>query len=166
MSYDIRRLDPITDSALFEAAYNWLVDSPQWRKDTEAVFGTLDREEYLAATHAPHRIDIGVFEDGELTALVTLTLVGHSTYEVHFEASRGASAKTVVAAGWEIRDQMFRYGMQCAYTWTPHWNRRVLAINKAIGFQPDNVSMWRGSIGDRTIEWVRYSLTNPLCRAA
>ena len=156
----IRRLNPIADITLFNQSYSWLEQSPRWRRETEAVFGTLDYHEYIAALANPERCDIGIFECDTFTALVTLTLRAPAIYEVHFEARRGASPRAVVQAGWEIRDQMFDYyDMQVAFTWTPHWNRRVLAINKAIGFSPDNVSMFRGVARNQPIEWVRYSLS-------
>lgn len=160
----LRRLDPTADLALFAETWQWLEESPPWRKETEAIFGTVDHDEYFAALRNPERIDIGVF-DGPLTALVTLALRGRNIYEVHFEAKRGTRAESVIWAGWEIGEQMFSdYGMEMAYTWTPRWNRRVLAINKAIGFQPDNVTMLHGTCRGRLVEWVRYSIRKPYGR--
>lgn len=158
MTLSIRRLDPITDQLLFEQSYSWLMDGPEWRRESETVFGTLDHTEWLAQTHSPGRIDIGIFMDGVFTADTILTIRGHNIYEVHFDAKRGTPLEVVTEAGISIRDQMFAYGMEWCYTWTPHWNRAVLAINKAIGFRPDNVSMLHGTCRGRLIEWVRYSL--------
>lgn len=158
---EVRRLRPATDEYLFLEAFRWLDDSPPWRRETEAVFGTLDREEFLAATYSPTRIDVGVFDDRVLTALVSLSLAAHRTYEVHFEAARGANPAAVIEAGISIRDQMFRYGCHTAFTWTVHWNRPVLAINKALGFRPSGVTMHHGSCQGRLIQWVQYSIRNP-----
>lgn len=154
----VRRLDPTTDHLLFEQAYQWLIDGPAWRRETEAVFNTLDRTEWLAGAHLPGRIDIGIFLVSELTADVVLTMRGSNIYEVHFDAQRGTPTDVVIEAGLSIRDQMLQYGMQWCYTWTPHWNRPVLSVIKAIGFQPDNVSMLHGTCRGRLIEWVRHSL--------
>lgn len=158
MTLEIRRLRATEDGALFEQSYSWLMDGPQWRRDTEAVFNDLTREAWLAAAHDPTRIDIGVFIDKVFSADVILTVRGRDVYEVHFEAHRGTPLDAIIEAGRTIRDQMFQHGMQWAYTWTPHWNRAVLAVNKAIGFQPSNVSMWRGTTAGRLIEWVRYEI--------
>lgn len=160
MTLGIHRLDPTTDTALFEQSYQWLMDGPQWRRETEAVFSSLNHTEWMAATNASDRIDIGVFLDGRFVADVILTVRGRDIYEVHFDAQRGVSLYVVIEAGKTIRDQMFQYGMQWAYTWTPHWNRAVLAVNKAIGFRPSNVSMFRGSARGRLIEWVRWEIAN------
>lgn len=162
MNYSVRRLDPDKDAQAFQDAFDWLLSAPEWLQTTEVA----DKSSRLAFVRDPRCVCVGVFIGNELTAVVSLLLTGQHTYEVFLEAKRGTPAEVIVLAGCEIREQMFRYGMQYAYTWTPRWNRGVLAINKAIGFRPDNVSMWRGSIGNRTIEWVRYSLANPLCRAA
>lgn len=157
----IRRLDAEKDADLFLQSWGWLETSPRWRQETEAVFGAVDQDNYFTALANPERIDIGVFERGEFTSLVTLTLRASNIYEVHLEAGPAASADAIIFAGWQIRERMFDYGMQRAYTWTPHWNRPVLRINKAIGFLPDNVSMFRGTCRNNLVEWVRYSLRRP-----
>lgn len=162
MKYEIRRLDPKKDGALFVTVFEWLLAAPEWLQTSEGIDPTVR----ITSIRNPANVFIGIFVEGELSAVVSLTLTGKHIYEVSLEARRGTNLELIALAGCEIRDQMFRYGMQCAYTWTPRWNRPVLAVNKAIGFQPDNVSMWRGSVGDRTMEWVRYSLVNPLYRAA
>lgn len=154
----IRRLNAESDYPLFEAMYGWLQDSPGWRRETEAIFGTMDHEEYIAATHNPERVDIGIFEDDELIADVILTLRAKHTYEVHLEAKRGANAGAILEAGREILATMFgRYGAKFAFMWTPSWNRAVIALNSAIGFHTDNVTMLHGTCRGRLVEWVRQS---------
>lgn len=163
-NWSIRRLDSNIDEPLFRTMFTWLEQSPSWRRETEAVFGTLDLTEYLAATHWDRRIDVGVFVGSTLIACVTMTLTAKDTYEVHFEASRQADPAVVVAAGRVIRDQMFAYGTQLAYTYTPRWNRTVLAINNALGFRPSGVIMLRGTCRGRLIEWLQYQVKNPYGR--
>lgn len=158
MKVDIRRIRP-DDRHLFETAYQWLLDSPEWRKQTEQVFGTLDEYEYMRAIDDPGRVDIGIWVEGLFKAIVTLTIRAKDTYEVHFEAAAGTDPEAIITAGHLIRDQLFGlYGAQLVYTWTPSWNRGVLAIDKAIGFTADHVSMFHGTCRGRLIEWVRLSL--------
>lgn len=159
MSWTIRRLHLPADFSLYHTMYTWLVESPSWRQETEAIFGTLDWEAYMAAAQSPGRCDIGIFEDSQLIATVILTLTAKDTYEVHFEASPTARWETVVVAGERIRDMVFEiYGARLVYTWTPRWNRGVMAINKAIGFAPDYVTMFKGTCRGRLVEWARYSI--------
>lgn len=162
MDWTIRRLDPTDDEPLFHIAFGWLEDSPSWRRETEAIFGTLDRVQYLANTHDTHRIDIGVFDGPEFVADVILTLRAKGVYEVHFEAAPHADPTMVIEAGCAIRDQMFgEYDMRTAYTWTPKWNRGVLRINKALGFKPTGVKMLRGTARKRLVDWVQFELRRP-----
>lgn len=158
MTLKIRRLDPVADLELFERCYSWLLDSPRWRLETEGVFGTLDRDEYLAAAHNPGRVDIGIF-DGELVAKVALHLTAKNTYEVSLEADRCANTQLIIQAGCLVRDQLFgRYGAELAYVWIPTRHSSVQRIIKAIGFQADNVTMLHGEYRGRLIEWLLFSL--------
>lgn len=158
MTLEIRRLDPTNDQWLFRVAHNWLVESPSWRRDTEAVFGTLDRTAYLTATHDDHRIDIGIFLDNQLEAIVTFTLRAKGVFEVHLEAARRADAVTIATAGCIIRDQIFAQGAQLVYAWVPRRNSAVRTILHAIGFRADNVSMFRTTPQGKVTEWIKLSI--------
>lgn len=158
---DIRRLDPITDEALYHIAFGWLEDAPNWRQETEAVFGTMDREQYLANTLDTHRVDIGVFDGPEFVAVIVLVLRAKNVYEGHFESKPDIDRITVVHAAQMVAHQMFaNYGAQAIYCWTPTFNRPVIAINKAIGFHADRVNMLRGTVRGRLVDWQRWSMRN------
>lgn len=159
MNWYIRRLDPNTDEQLFEQMYDWLVGGPVWLRQCEAAWGPTDHDNYLAATHGEHRVDIGIFVADTLQACVTLTCATPNIYEVHLGARQGTNLRLIVQAGWAIRDQLFgEYGAEEVFLWTPRWNRPVRNAIKAIGFTPTNVTMWRGTYRGRLIEWVGYSI--------
>lgn len=159
MKLEIRRLDPVADGHLYDLSYSWLMSSPSWRQQTEAVFGTLDYTEYMNAVHDPGRCDVGIFVEGVLTAIITLTIRAKGVYEVHLEAAPHTPPEAIMEAGLAIKAQMFGvYGAQLAYTWTPSWNRAVLAIDKAIGFEDTGVRMLHGTCRGRLIEWVELSV--------
>lgn len=159
MSLEIRRLDPATDTALFEQSFGWLAGSPSWRQYTESVFGTLDHTEYMAARLDERRIDIGIFADDVFIAKVALHLVAKSTYEVSLEAMRTADPAIIAQAGQLIRDQLFDvYGAQSVFAWVPRWAKSVQSILTAIGFENSGVIMLRGTCRGRLIEWLRFSL--------
>lgn len=162
MELTIRRLDPTNDEALYHIAFGWLEDAPKWRRETEAVFGTLDREQYLDNRLVPNRVDVGVFTGPEFVALITLMLIDVGIYEAHFESTPDCPRDVIVRAAQMVAHQMFTdYGMQAVYTWVPRYNRPVAAINKAIGFRRDGVNMLHGTCKGKLIDWVRYSLPNP-----
>lgn len=158
MTLEIHRIDPARDYELFEESYRWLKTSPRWRRDTEAVFGTLDYGEYLAASHRPGRVDIGVF-DGNLVAKVALHLVAKNTYEVSLESMRTANSAVIVEAGRLIRDQLFGwYSAELAVMWILTRHTGMQRIANAIGFQPTGVSMLRRTPAGRVMEWQLFSL--------
>ena len=159
MTLGIRRLHPAYDRQLFEHSFSWLRNSPTGRRQTEDVFGTLDREEYLAAATDERRIDIGVFADKYFFAKVTLHLTARRTYEVSLEADRNAPVEGIVLAGQLIRAQLFGlYGAQLVFAWVPRWAKGVQAILTTIGFQPTGVTMLHGTSRGRLIEWVQFTL--------
>lgn len=159
MSIGIKRLNYTTDQALYRWAFSWLEDSPDWRRHTEAVFGTLDRSEYLQAARNDHRIDIGVVDGPLFIAKVALHLIAKHTYEVSLEAARGANTATIITAGMLIRDQLFgQYGARCVFAWVPRWAKGVQQVLLAIGFHDTYVSMLKGTCRNRVIEWLRFSI--------
>jgi hypothetical protein len=158
MTLEIHRIDPARDYELFEKCYRWLQRSPRWRRDTEAVFGTMDQEEYLAAAHRPGRVDIGVF-DGNLIAKVALHLVARNTYEVSLEASRNVNLEAIIIAGCLIRDQLFGwYGAELAVMWVLTRHTGMHRIVHAIGFKPTGVTMLRRTPAGRVMEWQLFTL--------
>lgn len=160
---EIRRLHPTVDLPLFEQSFEWLVTSPKWRRHVEAVFGTLNREEYLLTRWAETRIDIGVFDGPDYIAKVALHITAKHTYEVSLEARRDANPAVIIDAGCAIRDQLFGlYGAQLAYAWVPRWAKSIQAILTAIGFQDLGISMLRGVCRGRLIEWEQFSIRSSM----
>lgn len=152
----LRRLDPKADELLYMQAYSWLAESPRWRKDSEAVW---EPEDYLAATHDPARMDVGVFDGGEMVATITLNLRAVGLYEVHLEAAPRTKVGLVVEAGREAADWMFNcYGAQQIWCWVVRANRPMRKIIKSIGFASSGVTMWRGVSHGKLIEWQQFTI--------
>jgi hypothetical protein len=155
----MRRLDPKQDIALYREAYRWLVNAPSWRRQIEAVFGTLDQAAYLTAAADPGRVDVGVFDRGELTAIIVLTIRAKGVYEVHLEAHPGMAVELLVQASLLVRDRLFdEYGAQSVFAWTPRWHRTMRRVLQAVGFVDDHVTMLHGTCHGKVIEWVRLSI--------
>jgi len=159
LSLDIRRLHPTSDGPLYREVYRWLLAAPPWRKEVEAVFSDWSPVGYHQAIRSEGRVDIGVFSNGNLIAVVVLTIQAKDVYEVHLDARPHADAAVIIAAGRLIRDQLFSlYNAQSVFAWTPKWHRGVIKILKAIGFHEDHVTMLHGTCRGRVIEWIRLSL--------
>lgn len=162
MELSIKRLDPAADEPLYHIAFGWLEDAPRWRKEAEGVFGTLDREAYLTAATDPARMDVGVFDGPEFVALIALVLRARGVLEVYLEARPRISPTLLVQAAQSVAHQLFTsLGIQVIYSWVPACNRAVHKLNKAIGFQTDHVTMLRGTVRGKPLDWQRYSLPNP-----
>lgn len=157
----IRRLDPVADSAHLTTAWGWLQDSPAWYRQSASIFGSDSLDTYLYNARQERRIDVGVFEKGELAAIIGLTLRSKHCYEVQLDAAHSAPIELLVTAGSEVRDYMLSYGMQQAFAWLPRWNRSVKRILGEIGFTSDYLMMFRGKLRGRPIEWQRYSFIAP-----
>jgi hypothetical protein len=156
---EIRRLNPVTDRLLYDTAFDWLDQSPDWRKDMEAVFAAATYDRYIAAIYDAGRVDVGVFVDRQLTAIVIFTIRSKFTYEVHLEADPKANAVEVTKAGCLIRDQIFNiHNARLVYAWVPSFNRPVKRILEAIGFRADHVTMLHGTCRGKLIEWVQFSM--------
>lgn len=158
---EIRRLNPADDRELFEAAWHWLDESPQWRKETAAVFSAIDYDGYMAEALDPDRIDVGVWDSEKFIAIITLTQTSKDVYEIHFEASRHANMEALIEAGWNVRHLMFKqYNAREGFTYTVKQNRAVLAMDRTIGFTDDNISIFKGQLRGKPLEWVRISMVN------
>lgn len=155
----IRRLNPITDDSLFMQVYGWLEDSPRWRQESEGVWGSTAPDEWLAATHDPTRIDIGVWDAGELVGDIVLVLRAVGVYEAHLHARRGTKAEVIVEAVETAAAQLFgEYGAESVFAWVPTFNRAMRRIIKAIGFRADGITMWRGTCRGRLVEWTKFTM--------
>lgn len=160
MTLEIRKLSAVEDVALYEEAFNWLNESPLWRKETVAAFSTLEHDEYVRNTHDVGRVDVGVFDSGEFIAIVSNLIRGPGIWETNFEAKRGANIDVIFEACEWIRDYMFgMYGCVLAYTITPKFNRPIIAMDKKLGFVDNKMRYFHGAIKDHPICWVYLELT-------
>jgi hypothetical protein len=156
----LRRLDPRTDTIHLATAWGWLGESPRWRRVTESIFGADSLDSYLYNAGGDRTVSIGVFDNDKLVALFGLILRAKDTYEVFLQAARGTNPELVAQAGCTIRSQMVAYGMQHAFAWVPRWNRPLAGILAANNFRRDHITMFRGNMGGRVIEWHRYDWSN------
>lgn len=155
---ELRRLDPIADEPLYRQSYGWLEQAPQWRQTTEKIFGADTYDGYLYNANQAHRLDVGVFNENDLIAVVGVTLRLKHTYEIGLEAARFTPAELIVTAGCMIRDQLKTYGMRGAFMWVVKQNRVMRQIVQLIDFKPNGATMLMGQYRNRPVEWLMYTL--------
>lgn len=157
----LRRLDPATDQELFQTTWDWFAAAPQWYRDAHTAFNDDKQSDWLYNAGAPGRCDIGVWHDETFIADIILTACSARTVEVHFESAPNADTAALLSAFEMVRDRAWAQGIQRAVTWTPRFNRTILALDKAIGFVDRGVRMFKGITHGKPIEWVELSIANP-----
>ena len=155
----IRRLDPFFDVELLRLAHGWDKETPQWYREMDEIFdSTLD--EYLARAREETQANIGLFEGDEMFALVYVNLVGSGVLDAHLAVKRKASPEKVLAGIVEIRDSLFRQlNTKIIYAWLARQNRPLVKMVLRCGFRLDGLTMLKGSIRGKIVEWVRVSCT-------
>lgn len=156
----LRMLDPVADTNLLQQTFEWLQTAPQWRRDTVAVFGHDNLSTWLYNAQGPARCDIGVWVDKEFVADIILTARGPGIVEVHFEAKARTDPQHLLTAFEIVRDRAWEQGLIEAYTWTPTFNRLIIAMDKAIGFVDQGVRMFKGQTHGKAVQWVKLTIRN------
>ena len=154
----MRRLDPEADEVLVREAVGWLDAAPRWCRDADAAWGTEDADAYLKQMREEPQADFGVFEAGELTAVVTVSLCGKGIYNSHLMARRGARPEAIAACIKALMVRLFEEGMRESWNWVAARNAGVRRLLEAVGMVRDGVSRFKGQSHGRPIEWLRYSV--------
>lgn len=166
-SVHFRRLDPEADVECFRLAYGWDRDAPRWYREMDSVFGDYSLNEYVAKAREATQVNIGLFEGREIFAMITTNLVAMTTdptasgvYDLHLAAARHAGAEKIVRAFESIRRQMFEdLNALALYGWVASVNRPLVRLSRRLGFKPDGLLMFKGSVRGRVIRWERVTYT-------
>jgi hypothetical protein len=158
----IRRLNSPADVALYEAAWQWNLDAPRWVRDCAKVFEAADFPKFLAQASDPARVDVGVWEDGQFTGLITLVLRATGIYEAYLAAKRGASLDHFGAAIEDVKAVLTANGMVQTFVWIAAQNRAILNLCEAAGFQPTGLEMYKGATHGRPIRWRQMNYVTSL----
>ena len=153
----IRRLDTVTDTALYQQAYQWTANAPRWLRDCAKTFEAADEAAYLAAVTNPARIDIGVFTP-EFTGMISVILRGKQLYEAYLAAPRGSTLDTLGAATLSVYHRLTAYGMKQTFVWIAARNRAILDLCEGVGFERTGLEMWKGQSHGRPIHWRQMAI--------
>jgi hypothetical protein len=153
----IRRLNPTTDTPLYEAAWQWNADAPRWVRDCAKVFEAADEAAYLAEATDPARVDIGVFTP-EFTGMITLILRGKGVYEAYLAAKRHSPLDLLGQAVLDVYHTLTSYNMRQTFVWIAARNRAILNLCANVGFAPTGLEMWKGSSHGQPIRWRQLAI--------
>lgn len=149
----IRRLSSTTDIALYRVAWQWNTDAPRWVRDCTKVFEAANFAEFLAQATDSGRADVGVWESGQFTGMISVVLRDVGIYEVFLAAKRGASLDALGAALEDVKAVLTASGMFETFVWIAAQNRAILTLCKAVGLDFTGLEMYKGATHGRPIRW-------------
>jgi hypothetical protein len=155
---ELRRLDPEADEGLIREACDWLDAQPLYFKNADAAWGREDADTYLRLMRERPQIDHGVFLNGRMVAVITVTMEGLGVYNSHLMVKRGSDPLAIAQAGAWVFEQLRERGMREGWAWlaSKNWGaRRVLEL---IGLRQDGVEQIKGQSHGQPIHWLRYSV--------
>lgn len=163
MTYSLRTLDPVKDEELFKTMYEWLFQNPEWFQYLDGVSsvvsGTYSFEDYLKAAMKPTEYNVGLF-NGKLQAVYVIQDQGDGSIQVHVNAERGADHDALVAGAVRLKDWLFEHGTREVFGWLASVNRPMRKFAEQAGFSYCGVRVYRGSLNDKPIAWLRYQAVN------
>lgn len=158
MNVELRRLEPEKDGQLIREAVGWLDEQPRFFRDADAAWGAEDADAYLAQMKDERQADFGVFDAGELVAMITVTLEGKGTFNSHLMAKRGASPVAIAMGASGVLKGLLANGMREGWSWLARKNYGARRILEGIGMRRDGVVRFKGQSHGQPIEWQRYSV--------
>lgn len=160
---ELRALDPDTDQHLFREAYDWIFEAPKWLRQAENIVAGINGcdswEGYLKAAYSPQECNVGLFSDfsGIMQALFTIQSEGDGCFQVHVNARPHAETSMLVAAAIQLKEWLFQAGAKEVFGYVAERNRPLKKFAEQVGFKFSGVSIFKGSMRDRPIRWMRYT---------
>lgn len=158
---ELRALDPDRDQDLFRQAYDWIFEAPPWLRQAENIVAGINGcdswEGYLKAAYSPKECNVGLF-DGIMLAMFTIQSEGDGCFQVHVNTKPGAPAGVVAAAAAQLRDNLFAQGATEIFGFIAERNRPLRRFAEVVGFKFSGVSIFKGTMRDRPIRWMRYTV--------
>jgi hypothetical protein len=159
----VRALDPELDNSLFDEAWRWQNDKPQWWRDSTAVFRG-NKEEFFANTKRDCQVDFGIFSEGgaQLFGLLTVIEIKPNVFEAHSDARRGADLDFITTGVKIARDHCFQNGATRFISFVASFNRPVLKMCRAVGYRETGARLLHSADRrGRIIEWIELELVKP-----
>ena len=158
-SFQLRTLDPEKDEELFKQGYGWLLQKPAWFQYLDGVAGeitgTFSLEKYLNSTKDPNEYNVGLF-NGRLQAIYTIQDQKDGSMQVHVNTCEGVDQLALVEGAVHLRKWLFDHGATSVFGWLASVNRPFRRFAERAGFFYCGVRVYRGSLNDKPVAWLRY----------
>lgn len=114
---------------------------------TRALLSPLDPRLPVETVH------LGIFDDTQLTAVVTLEARGRGVYEVHLALKRGRGVDHLLPAFFSIRQELFtKLNARELVGWVPTLHTGIQKVAHTVGFEWSGATLLQMS-GKRLVEW-------------
>lgn len=155
----IRKLTPKLDLECYQQVWAWFQSLPRWAHDALAAYSVETFEEYLELANGP-RTNVGVFDGEEFIAMITVELAAPRVYELHLSSARRPPVEPILEAFVNLAKVLFEdLNAQMAVSFTPSYDRGVLALVRAAGMRQDGVEKLKGQSRGKVVRWVRSIIT-------
>lgn len=163
MTYELRTLDPERDEEMLKTAYDWIFTRPDWFQLMDGVASVVSNtysfDSYLKSAKEPTEYNVGLF-NGKLRAMFTIQDQKDGSLQIHVNAEKDIDQIALVAGANRLREWMFANGARELFGWIASINRPMKRFAKQAGFSYCGVSIFRGSLNDKPIRWLRYMAVN------
>jgi hypothetical protein len=137
-------------------AYSWFDDKPR-RFRTAIEKYRKPFEGYYADAQSDKQLDFGVFRDGELIALITMTGEGNDEYDTHFDCPIKTDFDDIFQASAIVFNFMVAHGAKSLVAQTLRQNRTLKKVLLMLGYLPTYCSVTEiGADGKTVIEWEQF----------
>lgn len=156
----IRALNRWLDTDLYRQAWSWHESFPRWVQDALAAYSVETFEEYLDLAKGA-RANVGVFNEGNFVAMITVELVASGVYEVHLSSIRRPPREIIIEAMLNVTKTVFEdLNAKVGFSFTPDYDKGIIALVRAIGMRQDGVEKLRGISRGKPVRWIRSIMTD------
>lgn len=159
MEYELRTIDPDQDEEAFRAAYQWVLEKPDWYQYMDGVASQVNNtysfENFMKAARNPKEVNLGLF-NGRLQAVYTIHDQGDGSFQVHLSADKDVDHLAFLEGARRLREWLFANGARSVFGWLASVNRPMRKFAEEAGFAYCGVSVFKGSLSDRPIQWMRF----------
>lgn len=151
----IRKLT-VNDRVLISEALSWIDQMPRWARDADETWGKVTADAYCEMMRNDPQIDLGIFDEGEFIAILTLAQAGEKVWNTHLMMKRSASKDCVIVALASVKKQLLDHGMR-VWSWAWARNEGLQEILQIIGMARDGLEQYKGTSHGQPLLWIRYT---------
>ncbi len=144
---DKKETDILTEASRFERAF------PAFYREASQVW-TVDEDAILAFYRSCENL-YGIFSGSVIVGLVYFQQINAAHKVVHLDVQRGIDQGILLTSIYQIRDDVFRSGVERIQTWVLRQNRPLQQMLLTVGLRHTGLEMRAGRAHGRTLRWLQ-----------